>query len=116
MLGALGDIGGLFKQAKEMQQKVKTLQEELAKQTFDADAGAGAVAIRVNGRGDVLSVSIRPDAVNPQDVESLEELVKAAANAAHAKSREAAQAEMSKITAGMNLPGLGGMLGLKPPG
>lgn len=111
MFGGLGDLMGLVKQAKSMQEKMKTMQEELARRTHEADAGAGAVTVRVNGKSEVLSVRIQPDAVKPDDVETLEEFVKSAVNAALRKSQEAMQAEMSQMTAGLNLGGLANMLG-----
>jgi len=111
MFGALGDIAGLLKQARQMQEKMKSLQEELARRTFEADAGAGAVTVRVNGRNEVLSVKLQASAVSPQDTESLEELIKSATNAAQRKAQEAIQAEMSQLSAGLNLPGLANLLG-----
>lgn len=115
MFGGLGDLMGLVKQAKSMQERMKTLQEELARKVYEADAGAGAVTARVSGKGDVLSIKIQPDAVKPGDVESLEEFVKAAVNAAVRKSQEAMQAEMSQMTAGMNLGGFANLLGGQTP-
>lgn len=115
MFGALGDIAGLLKNARQMQEKFKTIQEDLARRTYEADAGAGAVRVTVSGRGEVIAVKISPEIVNPQDTETLEELIKAAMNAASRKSQEAMQAEMSQLTAGMNLPGLANMLGMQPP-
>ena len=73
MFGALGDLAGLLKNARQMQDKFKAMQEEMARRTFEADAGGGAVTVMVNGRGEVMAVKFQPEAVNPQDVESLEE-------------------------------------------
>lgn len=115
MFGALGDLAGLLKNARQMQEKFKTMQEELARRTYEADSGAGAVRVTINGRNEVVAVKLTPDVVNAQDIETLEELIKAAVNAALRKNQEAMQAEMSQLTSGMNMPGLANMLGMTPP-
>jgi hypothetical protein len=108
MFGKLGDIAGLMKQAKQMQDRVKQLQEEAAKRTYEAEAGGGAVRVTVNGKADLIAIKIQPDAVSADDIESLEEFIKAAVNAGARKAQEAMKAEMAEITGGLNLPGMGG--------
>ncbi|MBN1491626.1 MAG: YbaB/EbfC family nucleoid-associated protein [Phycisphaerae bacterium] len=109
MLGGLGDLAGLLKQAKQMKSQMEQMQAELEKKTFEADAGAGLVVATVNGKSDLTDIRIDPKAT--EDVEMLEDLVKAAVAAAAAKARDAVKDEMAKLTGGLNLPGLGGLLG-----
>ena len=102
----LGDMGKLVKQAQEMQAKMMRVQEELANLEVEATAGGGAVTVRMTGKQDVISVKIRPEVVDPGDVEMLEDLVVAAYREAKKKSEELAREELSKVTGGMPLPGL----------
>ncbi|MBQ6669350.1 MAG: YbaB/EbfC family nucleoid-associated protein, partial [Deltaproteobacteria bacterium] len=96
----------IVKQAQMMQQKIERLQEELGEREVEASAGGGMVLAKVNGKQQLLSIKIDPAAVDPQDVEMLEDLVTAAVNEALRKSSEMVQEEMSKITGGINIPGL----------
>jgi DNA-binding YbaB/EbfC family protein len=109
MLGGLGNLAGLLKSAKEMQTQMAKLQEELAKRRYDADAGGGVIRATVDGKGTLINIKIDPQAVN--DVELLEDLVKAAVCAAVAKSQEAMKSELASLTGGLNVPGLTEMLG-----
>ena len=102
----LGNIGNIMGQVKEMQANMQRLQEELATKTVEASSGGGMVTATVNGKGDLIGVKIETAAVDPNEVEMLEDLVTAAVNAAIAKSRDMMQAEMAKLTGGMNLPGM----------
>jgi DNA-binding YbaB/EbfC family protein len=102
-------FGGLLKQAKEMQQRMAQMQQELASRTFVADAGGGMVTATVNGKQELLAIRIEPQAAG--DVEMLEDLVRAAVNAAVRKSQDAMKEELSKVTGGLNLPGLSDMFG-----
>ena len=95
----------LIKQAQKMQQEMMKLQEELDARIFTASAGGGAVSVKVSGKKELLSVKIAPDAVDPDDVEMLEDLILAAVNEALRKADEQSAAQMQKITGGMNLPG-----------
>lgn len=110
MFGSLGDLAGLMKQAKQMQSKMKEMQETLANARFEADSGAGAVTATVSGKLELVGLKISPTAVT-DDVELLEDLVKSAVAAAQRKANEGVKAQMQQITGGMNLPGLEGMLG-----
>jgi len=112
MFGALGNIGNLIKQARSLQENMAKVQEQLAAQRHEADAGAGMVRATVNGKAELLSVKIDPSATS--DLESLEYLVVSAVNAATRKAQEAMKQEMMKLTGGMNLPGLQEMLGNLP--
>lgn len=109
MLGALGDFGGLMKQAKDFQTKMQTMQEELKSRHYDGQSGGGMVRVTVNGRSELISIKIDPQAVS--DLEMLEDLIKAAVNAAATRSQEALKEEMAKLTGGLNIPGLSNMLG-----
>ena len=100
------DITGMLGKFQEVQGKMKQIQEDLANQSIEASSGGGMVTAKVNGKGELLDVKIDPQTVNPDDVEMLEDLVKAAVNAALAKSQELMKQEMSKLTGGLNIPGL----------
>ncbi len=100
------NIGGLLKQAQQLQSKMQALQEELAKRTVTAQAGGGMVEATVNGRQEVLSLRIDPEVVSPEDVDMLQDLILAAVNEALNRSRELAAQEMGKLTGGLGLPGM----------
>ena len=97
----------MMKQAQQLQRKMMELQAELGNRTVSAQAGGGMVEAVVNGRQELLSLSIDPEVVSPEDVEMLQDLVLAAVNEALNKSREMVSQEMSKLTGGIQLPGLG---------
>jgi DNA-binding YbaB/EbfC family protein len=102
----MGDIGKLMKQAQEMQSKMARVQEELGTREVEATAGGGMVTVRMNGKQELLSVKINPEAVDPDDVEMLEDLLMAAFHEARGKAEELMQTEMAKVTGGMGLPGM----------
>ena len=106
MAQGFGGMGDLFKQAQEMQAKLARTQEELARRTVEAAAGGGMVRVTVTGQLALASIKIDPSAVNPEDVEMLQDLVLAATNEGLRLAREMAAEEMSKITGGMKIPGL----------
>ena len=99
-------FGNIVKQAQQMQQKMTRMQEELETRQFEASAGGGMVTALVNGKQRLLSLKIEKGAVDPEDVEMLQDLVIAAVNEAIVKSQEVSKAEMAKVTGGFNLPGL----------
>lgn len=100
------DFRDMLKQAQEMQARLAKLQEELAGRTVEASSGGGMVSVVANGRQEILSVKIEKEVVSPEEIDLLQDLVRAAVNEALARSREMMAAEMAKITGGMNLPGL----------
>ncbi len=102
----MANFGNIIKQAQQMQAKMARLQEELAQRTVEASAGGGMVTAVVNGRNELISIKIEKDVVNPEDVEMLQDLIVAAVNEGVRKAQEMATAEMSKITGGLNIPGL----------
>jgi DNA-binding YbaB/EbfC family protein len=100
------NMNNLMKQAQQMQSKLAMLQNELAEREVEASAGGGMVKVKVNGKQQILSISINKDCVDPNDVSTLEDLVFTAVNQAMKQSQEMVQQAMSKVTGGMNIPGL----------
>ena len=98
------NIQKMMKQAQKMQEQLARTQEELAEKTVEASVGGGKVTVVATGGGDVVSIKISKDVVDPEDVEFLEDLVLSGVKAAIAKGKDMAQAEMGKLTAGMGLP------------
>ncbi len=103
--GMPGNMNNLMKQAQKMQEKMGKMQEELETKEFEAVAGGGVVKAVVSGKKELKSISIDPDAVDPDDVEMLEDLVVAAVNQALKTADETVNKEMSKLTGGLNMPG-----------
>lgn len=99
-------LAGIMKQAQMIQQKMAKLQEEASEKTAEATSGGGAVSVVVSGKNEIKSLVIKPEAVDPSDVEMLQDLIMAAVNEALKKVHAELSAEMSKITGGMNIPGL----------
>ena len=106
--GMPGNMNNLMKQAQRMQRQMEESQKELETKEFTAAAGGGAVEVTVTGKKEVTKVKIDPDAVDPEDVEMLEDLIVAAVNEALGKVDEASASAMSKFTGGMGgqIPGL----------
>ena len=98
------NIKKMLKQAQEMQKK---LQQEVEEMTVESSAGGGMVNITMRGNKELLSVKIDPEAVDPEDVEMLQDLIMAAVNEASRKVDEAVQEQMGNMTGGMDFPGLG---------
>jgi len=109
MFGGLGNLAGMMKQAKALQENMQKMQQELEEKRFEADAGAGMVKATVNGKSELVQIKIDPSVGS--DVELLEDLVVAAVGAAGRKAQDAMKEEMSQLTGGLNLPGLTDMLG-----
>ena len=109
--GFPGMMGGanmqqLARQAQKLQQQMTKMQEELDAREFEATSGGGMVTARVNGKRELLAISIKPEAVDPDDVEMLEDMVMAAVNEALRTAADTAEREMGKLTGGMGMPGL----------
>ncbi|MBL8982591.1 MAG: YbaB/EbfC family nucleoid-associated protein [Gemmatimonadetes bacterium] len=104
----MADIFKILQQAQQVQSKMEQLQEELGRLTVTGSAGGGMVSVEADGKGNVKKVKIDPAAVNPADVEMLEDLIVVAVTEAQKraaeKAKDATQAEMGKLTGGMNLP------------
>lgn len=99
-------FGNIMKQAKMMQEQIGKVQEELAGRTVEASAGGGMIVAVVSGAQELISIKIDPEVVDPDDIEMLQDLIVAAVNEGIKRSQEMMAAEMSKITGGMNIPGL----------
>ena len=96
----------LMKKAKQMQQAMEKQQKELAETVMEATSGGGMVTVKMNGSGELLSIKIEPEAVDPDDVEMLEDLILAAINEVQTKVNEASNEMMQGLTGGMKIPGL----------
>ena len=99
-----GNMQQMLKQAQRMQANIAKLQEELEAREYEASAGGGAVSVKANGKKELLSLTIQKEAVDPEDVEMLQDMILAAVNEVLRKVEETTNAEMGKITGGMNLP------------
>jgi DNA-binding YbaB/EbfC family protein len=100
------NIMKMVKQAQQMQARMAKLEEELAKEEFEVASGGGAVTVRMNGRQEVVKLTISEAALKEGDREMLEEMIMAAVNQAHQKASEVAKERIASITGGMNIPGL----------
>jgi nucleoid-associated protein EbfC len=99
-------IGNILKQAQEMHSRISQLQEEMAAKRVESSSGGGMVSVEMNGKQEILSIRIDPEVVNREDVEMLQDLIRAAVNEAIRKSQEMMTEEMKKITGGLSIPGL----------
>ncbi len=99
-----GNMNNMIRQAQKMQQDMLKAQEELEGRSYEASAGGGVVSAVVSGKKELTSVTIDPEAVDPDDVEMLQDLIVAAVNEAMRKANEDAASQMSRLTGGMNLP------------
>ena len=97
---------GMIKQAQKMQELMAVKQEEIAQRTFEASVGGGAVSVSVTGAKEVTGVTLKPEVVDPDDIEMLQDLIIAAVNEALRTADETAAKEMEAITGGVKLPGM----------
>ncbi len=100
------NMNNMIKQAQKMQQNMLKMQEEIEKEEFEASAGGGAVTVKMSGKKELTSVNIKPEAVDPDDVEMLEDLILTAVNDVISKVDAANTSKMSSITGGLNIPGM----------
>ena len=105
-MGMGGNMQQLARQAQKLQQQMTKMQEELEEREYEATAGGGVVTARVNGKKELVALPIKPEAVDPDDVEMLQDTVMAAINEALRTATETSEREMGKLTGGMNLGGL----------
>lgn len=96
----------MIQQAQQLQAQLLKAQQDLEKLEVEASAGGGAVTVKMNGQQAILSVSISPEVVDPNDVEMLEDMVLSAVREAQTKAQEASQKMMGGLTGGLNIPGL----------
>lgn len=100
------NMNSVIKQAQKMQEEMERVQSEMEEKTVEATAGGGVVEVCANGKKEILSIKIKPEAVDPEDVETLEDLVLVAVNEAIKKADDMMTEGMSEITGGINIPGL----------
>lgn len=110
-MGAMGGMGAgnmnqMLKQAKKMQEQMLKMQEEMEEKVYEASSGGGMVSVKINGKKELMGITINPEVLDPDDVEMLEDLIIAAVNEGMRKADESSQSEMSKLTGGLNIPGL----------
>jgi hypothetical protein len=99
-------FGNMMRQAQNMKKKMEEIQEEHAKKTVDAEAGQGSVKVAVSGTGKLKKITIDPSMADPDDIETLEDLIVVAVNEATTKAKEERDSEMDKLTGGLNIPGM----------
>ena len=102
----MANMNQMMKQAQQMQAKMATLQKELDIREFEVSTGGGMVNVKVNGKQELLDITIDKEVVDPTDIEMLQDLVKSAVNQAIKESSDSVQNAMSKVTGGMNIPGM----------
>lgn len=100
------DMNQLMKQAQQMQQQMQKAQEELSARTVEAESGGGMVKVVLNGKQELVSISIDPKAADPEEIDFLEDLILAAMQEGQKRVQEMTQETMGKVTGGMGLPGL----------
>jgi DNA-binding YbaB/EbfC family protein len=99
-------MGNLLKKAQQLQEKMAKLQDELSEKTIETSAGGGMVTVIATGKQEIASIKIDPEVVNQEDIEMLEDLVLAAVNDALSQAKQMVSEEMTKLTGGVNIPGL----------
>ncbi|MBD8959000.1 MAG: YbaB/EbfC family nucleoid-associated protein [Clostridiales bacterium] len=105
-LGGPQNMNGMMKQVQKMQEEMTALQTELEEREYEVSAGGGMVKVKINGKREILHIDIQPDIVDPDDIETLSDVVTAAVNEAIKKVDSTSESEMQKITGGLNIPGL----------
>ena len=106
MGGGPQNMQAMIRQAQKMQEDMAALQEELDAREYEIKAGGGVVAVKINGKKEVLSIDIQPEIVDPDDLETLSDILVAAVNEAIKRVETTNSEEMDKITKGMNMPGM----------
>ena len=109
MGGGPGNLNAMIKQAQKMQEDMAQKQEELDAREYEVSAGGGVVGVKINGKKEILSVKIAEEVVDPDDIETLEDLIVAAVNEAIKKVEAASNEEMQKLTGSMGIPGIPGL-------
>lgn len=100
------NMGNLLKQAQQMQQKISTLQKELEARELETSTGGGMLKIKINGKQEIIDITLSKEALEDNDVEMLQELLKTGVNQAVKESQDMVSSAMSKVTGGINIPGL----------
>jgi len=102
-------LGDLMREAQKIQTQMQKVQEEAKAKTIEASAGGGMVTVVANGGGELVSIKIEKDVINPDDAEMLQDLILAASNEALRRAQQMVNEEMSKLTMGLQVPGIGGL-------
>ena len=105
-MGSMGNMNQMIKQAQKMQEQMAKMQEEMETRTFTAEVGGGAVSATVSGKKELTEIKLKEEAVDPDDVEMLQDLIIAAVNEAMRKAEKDSEAQMGALTGGLNIPGL----------
>ena len=108
--GGPGNMANMLKQAQKMQEDMANLQSELETREYEVSAGGGMVTVKINGKKEILSLVIKPEIIDPDDIETMTDIIIAAVNQGIKKVDEESAAEMSKITGQMNIPGMPGLM------
>ena len=106
MGGGAQNMNAMLRQAQKMQEDMAALQEELDAREYDVSAGGGVVGVKINGKKEVLSIDIKPEIVDPDDIETLSDILVAAINEAIKRVEDTNSSEMAKITGNIGMPGL----------
>ena len=106
MGGGPQNMQAMIRQAQKMQEDMEALQADLDAREYDVKAGGGMVAVKINGKKEVLSIDIKPEIVDPDDIETLSDILVAAVNEAIKRVETVNSEEMGKVTGSMNMPGL----------
>ena len=106
MGGGPSNMQAMIRQAQKMQEDVAAKQEELDAREYDIQAGGGVVSVKINGKKEILSIDIKPEIVDPDDVETLSDILVAAVNEAIKRVESTNNEELSKVTGSMNIPGM----------
>ena len=106
MGGGPQNMNAMIRQAQKMQEDMEALQADLDEREYDISAGGGVVNVKINGKKEVLAIDIKPEIVDPDDIETLSDILVAAVNEAIKRVEETNSAEMSKVTGNMSMPGL----------
>ena len=105
-MGGSQNMSAMIRQAQKMQEDMAALQEELDAREYDVSAGGGVVGVKINGKKEILSIDIKPEIVDPDDIETLSDILVAAINEAIKRVEDTNSSEMSKITGSMGMPGM----------
>ena len=109
MGGGPTNMQSMIKQAQKMQEDMTALQEDLDAREYEVKAGGGVVTVKINGKLEVLSIDVAPEVVDPDDIETMTDIIVAAVNEAIKKVNETNSEEMGKITGGLNVPNIPGL-------
>lgn len=109
MGGGPQNMNAMIQQAQKMQEEMNALQEDLDNREYEVSAGGGAVSVKINGKRQILALEIAPEIVDPDDIETLSDILVAAVNEAVKRVDDTNNAEMSKLTGSMGMPGMPGL-------